>query len=605
MIETLYQIGVAIKDHPRYSEYFQPWGNPFPGREEEAKVLVIKVEKGNFVGLMEEAFRSKYLSKYLFREGSTKGQATNSVPTIPFTDKKKSFAKIKQSFKTYGHKFIDKHQLDKVEDPIMNYEFDKNRSYLLTFKIDGKYFGEIEFFKNLFIKNAYKGFYVKNYSGEKRSKANNYIGAITGKKAEVYGFVNTLGFTVDSTAFMRNGFNQSEAYKMFPVSKEAVKILDGARKLVFHELSHSFSGNTKYILLPKFIFSNRRDLIREVFELFIEKKPLDINVRSDAADKGTNGFINNTESIIDAIIQDEKLNNADVYYELLFYEKDESNSKLSLFLQLSDIRPSRMKTVMNTKKQKERFYASLTTIVSGKKQYNFNINLFELQKLLLTEQGRSKKPHPFFYRIVEAIFYGEKVRRETFEAFLIQNLKKAFKQLHDDPFGLSNSVIRGFVIYQFIESLGLFYKQKSYLMEQDQQRVEMDAMQFIKQHPSFFTSDYKKGAFLFGCLIARLLYNQPGNAFLNELRDLSIDQGLIEKKFPKLIAKLRQYGHEFLELEQNAATFLASNDKVSKDEISFATTLGMILQKEFDIRNKKITEKESEQGVKFELIDNN
>lgn len=39
MISTLYNIGKAIQNDSDYADYFQAWGNPFPGRENEAKVI--------------------------------------------------------------------------------------------------------------------------------------------------------------------------------------------------------------------------------------------------------------------------------------------------------------------------------------------------------------------------------------------------------------------------------------------------------------------------------------------------------------------------------------------------------------------------------------
>ena len=114
-----------------------------------------------------------------------------------------------------------------------------------------------------------------------------------------------------------------------------------------------------------------------------------------------------------------------------------------------------------------------------------------------------------------------------------------------------------------------------------------DAFSFIEAHPAYFEKEYLKGAFIFGCLTTRLLYNQPGNAFMKELNGLNIDKDLISKKFPKLIARLRQYEKEFSSLEAAAMRYFASDDKVSKDGISFAFTMGLVLQKDFDRINKE------------------
>ena len=116
---------------------------------------------------------------------------------------------------------------------------------------------------------------------------------------------------------------------------------------------------------------------------------------------------------------------------------------------------------------------------------------------------------------------------------------------------------------------------------------KQDAFAFIDAHPAYFTKDYLKGAFIFGCLVTRLLYNQPGKAFMKELNGLNIDKELINKKFPKLIDKLRKFDKEFPDYESKAIKYFASNDpNVTKDEISFAFTMGLVLQKDFDRINK-------------------
>ena len=130
--------------------------------------------------------------------------------------------------------------------------------------------------------------------------------------------------------------------------------------------------------------------------------------------------------------------------------------------------------------------------------------------------------------------------------------------------------------------------------EINEQPEKQDAFGFIESHPVYFTKEYIKGAFLFGCLTARLLYNQPGNAFMKELNGLDISKELVTKKFPKLIAKLRQFGKEFPDLEAKAQRYFAVNDKATKEEISFAFTMGLVLQKDFDKKNKANNNQNSE-----------
>jgi CRISPR-associated protein Cas8b/Csh1 subtype I-B len=481
MIQTLYNIGQAIKDHPDYEAFFQPWGNPFPGREDDAKVIVAEIEKKKFVKLRIESFRKIYLNKYLFRPGSTKGRATNSVPTIPFIDKDTSFDKAVTSINKIGSNWVGKSEIDLMKEAIEDLELNVQTPYLFTITIDGKYLGEYPTLVEKFEDNAYQGFGEKQYSRTIESSAKDYVCALSGKKSSVYGFVNSLGFTVNDDAFMRNGFSQSDSYKMFPVSHEAAKVLSGITSLVFTDsFSNSFHAKVKYLLLPKFITRQDDHLYVEVFNLFRKKQALNINSNKGA--KGANGFITKTDGIISEIIEDEELNRNDILYDILFFEKDKS--QFNLLSNITDVRPSRLEHIMKCKSDIEKFYAPITNFDDGKKQYTFRINLVELKNLMLTEQGKKQIPHPYFYRLTEAIFYGHQVNKKIFLQFLLDHVRKASKQLHENKYALGNSVKVGFVLLQFLERLSIYKNHnKPVEMENNTTEVKKDAFGFITLNP--------------------------------------------------------------------------------------------------------------------------
>jgi len=612
MLQTLFKIGEAIKDDPEYEQYFQPWGNPFPGREEKAKVLIIEIKNGQFNDISLEVYRSKtFLAKYLYWDYSYfEGANGKSItPTYKLFLKEidkaltSTLNKLRKTIESYDYSSIkgliddfpkiEKEIKDKVKD------IDNDVPLLLTLRIDNNYIGDYtEDEKIVFLQNlreyGYNGYKEKK---KKISAHNNQECSITQDNGEVWGYFKPLGFTVDKDAFMRGGFDRSTSYKMFPVSPEAVKVIDGMRNIVFTQVfSHTFHKTIKYLILPKFI-GDKNEIIKEVFKLFEKKQPL--NLYTDQDEKGTKGFINRNETIIEEITEEDDLHRQDILYDILFFE--DNKSQLSLIMQLTDVRPSRLNRIMEVKISTEKFYKNLTNSING--NYRFYINLVAIQNYLLTGQEKSETTHPYFFKLTEAIFYGQKVDKATFIRFLLIKFRKAFKDLQNNQYGLQTAVKEGFTILRFLEHLNIFSNQNLKNMEQTDEKIKLDAISFIDQHSDFFTSNYKKGAFLFGCLVTRLMYNQPGNAFLKELNDLSIDKALIEKKFPKLIAKLRQYGQEFRELEQAAANHFTDHDKISKDDISFAVSLGLILQKEFDVRNKKIKQVETELGTKHEIVE--
>ena len=326
------------------------------------------------------------------------------------------------------------------------------------------------------------------------------------------------------------------------------------------------------------------------------KKKQALDFYSEKTVTGVSGFINDTDHLIEEIIKDEDLHRQDILYDILFYEGKQS--QLSLYLQLTDIRPSRLKRIMNAKVAIEKFYSELTNFDDGKKQYIFHINLVTIQHYLMTEQGRNKTPHPYFYKLTEAIFYGQKVNQEMFTRFLLIKFIKAFKELHENQYALQNSVKEGFAILNFLKHLNIFRTKNLTDMEQTEEKVKLDAHGFIKQHHDFFKGDnntdnisgFKKGAFFFGLLVARLseiegarLGSRP---FLKRLNNGRINYRTIQKLYEPLIKKLEVVYNEntkfYEQIKPLAAKTLTENpNKFTADETSFAVMLGYSMYNSF------------------------
>jgi hypothetical protein len=71
MIKSFYTIGKILSQDETYSEYFEPWANPFPkAKGDEAKVIFAEINNGILQdSLSEEVFSNKrvnllYTGKY-------------------------------------------------------------------------------------------------------------------------------------------------------------------------------------------------------------------------------------------------------------------------------------------------------------------------------------------------------------------------------------------------------------------------------------------------------------------------------------------------------------------------------------------------------------
>lgn len=599
MIKTLYQFADLLKDDEGLKVYFSPSENPFEGAKKNGKVLVGEIEDGIFKGFSLEDFRETLIPHYLFRGIAPNG--TGVVPTL-YVNQTAKGKNGKTGIEKTRDKLISclKNNSDvlKVENPDLlvsefeNFEFDSNYSYIVTVKVNNKWIGEIDPLKERFDKTAYDKYFQQSKG---TSLKHNQVCSVTGRKSTVYGFVNTLGFAVEAKSFMRNGFDVSNSYKMFPVSKEAIPILKGAKDILLHKISDflfqfydeksksikQFS-NIKYALVPHFIFMPSESVAKEVAQKYLTKTAFKI----DTGEKGSDGFISGTESILQRIIEDGDLSNENIYYDIIFFEKKQA--QFMVHSEIADVLPSRISKVLEAKRKAEARYKTFTSyptkdgnIVSQK------ITLFRLRDYFTT----GKVLQPVYFKLVTNIFTGQGYDDDSkLLGVIVETLKSSFKKnFHSQEKSFTYLVKNTLGNLYFLHLLGIFKKQPT--MNDENQKFE-DAFSFIESHSStYFTKEFLKGAFLFGCLVNILLKEQPGRAFMKELNGLNIDKDLIAKKFPKLINKLRQYDKNIPDLEIAASRYFATNDKVSKDEISFAFTLGFVLQKDFrDIyyTNKKI-----------------
>lgn len=575
MITTLYNFAKLLYSEENLQPYFSPAENPFEGRESNGKVLKGIVEDGSFLHFELEDFNSTFIPKYLYRRPPG-ANGTNTVPTLYINtkDPDKTSKKIRQSIENYNLDFASKEDLEKAIHLFEEFDFNKDYYYIITFSINGKYFGEFEEYKSVFEEEAYKKYYQKNYG---KTKKENQLCALTNKPATVFGFVDTLGFTVDADSFRRNSFDANKAYTMFPVSEEAIPYLEGARGILLNRLSTHFFGSFKYALVPHFVFQPELSLAQYIASKFLDKAALNIDNKD-----GAKGFFNDTELILNEIIKDGDLKRNDIYYTMLFFEQQQAQFKI--YLELNDILPSRISKVLDAKKEAENHYHTYTSYITKKGEVRQQkITLFRLREYFITGQ---KNIQPAFFRLIQSIFTGQPYDDSKLVRLILESWKKSFKENYHNEENTFNYLVKYSLGNLFFLNALEIFKSEYKMSEHSLTTEKQDAFSFIEAHPAYFEKEYLKGVFIFGCLTTRLLYNQPGNAFMKELNGLNIDKDLISKKFPKLIARLRQYDKEFSSLEAAAMRYFANEEKVSKDEISFAFTMGLVLQKDFDRINK-------------------
>jgi CRISPR-associated protein Cas8b/Csh1 subtype I-B len=609
MIKALYTAGKLLAQLDAYKAYFRPWANPFPKLRGEAKVIIAELIAGKLQPTLSvEDFDPALVDKYLFREA--KSNATNLVPTFylqpqPTAEKqvesiRTMVKKIRQSIKNYGHDFVTNEQIDAIEQMLRQMSFDITSKYLFTFRIDGRYFGDEARFRALFIedKTPYSVYWRKSLATDK-------VCAVSYEQApEVWGRVNTLGFTVEKPAFARNGFDGADSYKMFPVSPEVVKTLEGAKRLILDLLSRNFFG-MKYFIMPRFLQAISDEEAADVWAEFLLK----CGVAGFGERNLTDAFIE-AESTFGAILDSETLSHRLIYYDIFFYE--ENQAQFAIKLHLADVLPTRLRQVMAAKTAIDTQYAALTDLIFVSKdvQEKFRITLSFIKDYFASKvkmQGKEKWVfHPYFFRVIEAIFYNQPLDREQLLRVFMDTIRLSFKNTAEQPYQFSRDVRHTFVMLQFFYQLKLL--SFSNMEPTEPQPIGLMLDTFEQQHPDLLTHPLRRAAFYLGCEVEMLLAKQKSfyrnQPFRQQLNGLNLDVEQLRKIHLKLTAKIGEYAdsevgdkRHFSTAELNRISeldayigpaLLLGDNTLSKADLSYAFAVGMALQKAFALSQGRI-----------------
>lgn len=591
MIKNLYRLGNALQTDEAYSEYFSPWQNPFPNTDaERAKILYFQIRQGVIQGGYEiEAFKPKMLKAYLYRKLAG-ANAAPLVPTDYFYPKKKEedhqesvrklVSRLERSFPKGKSLFFpsDEHQkagLAVVKEALAAFQGDLENQYLLTFKVDGKWLGDFEEHIQLFESDAYSKYHDKSAAKDK-------LCSVTYQKApEVWGRVDTLGFTVNDLTFSRGGFNGKESYKMFPAAPETVKVLEGARRFALEKLTRSFYS-LRYFIVPHFV-EEQDDLMRKAIQRLAEE------VKKDATLEDLSKSIFNNERIIAYLAEDAELSRAGVFYDIFFFEINQA--QFSIKLHLTDIMPSRFSRIFEAKQKIETRYRRLNRITMKDGSVEFFVTFKAIQRYFSTIVKKETVFHPFFFKILEAVFYGQPLNELAVLDAFMEQIRTDFKQRHESANRYAFRAKEAFALWHFFLELELFNHQITYPMEKKPVARTLD--EFVEQHPAFFREPYKRAAFYMGCLVELLLNAQRrklgSEPFLEQLQGLNLDEHDLQKLLPKLTEKMNQY-HDEIEkyqyqyvqrLKAEIVPVLMEPADANRVEISFAFTAGIVMQKEF------------------------
>lgn len=108
-------------------------------------------------------------------------------------------------------------------------------------------------------------------------------------------------------------------------------------------------------------------------------------------------------------------------------------------------------------------------------------------------------------------------------------------------------------------------------------------------------SDSKKASFLLGVLTKKLTNIQysriNATPFINKLNGFSLNHKDIQKLYPKIINKLREYEVAYIDLENRISELLLSSEdnwNLTRDETSYYFTLGYTMDNKYDKKQEGV-----------------
>ncbi len=570
-------------------------------------IRVNKNEKGfEYAGIELEEYSKSKIKQYLYKQDAARG--TDFTPTGRVTEIDKTF---KNKILLWFTNITKENQIVFIDDEIeflkgLNYclksntdailsdlkikyntldKKDRSIITLLIYSPDKKYIGDFPVFRRILLENTSNGYYQK-YG--KESKSTSRVCSVCRKKSEeVFGFVGTYEFyTVDKPGFVSGGFDQSLAWKNYPVCLNCALTLEEGKKYIFENSKFRFYGFDYYVI-PKLLNQNKRDDIFRILEDFKGKDP-----------KFEKKYIRlldaNEEEILSKLAEKENFFNNN----LLIYQKD--NSAFRILLYIEDILPSRLRTLFQAKEKVDKQSIFKDYILKDDRTMEFNFgNIFSF-----FPKSKEQDLSSYFLEITNKIFTNKKI---DYSFLMWGIIKKIRREFQDETKPTKYLTLKGFQLLIYLNELELLdnfnggknmnEKSITNLLQGTNLQLEEKVNILFKEFPDFFNKDSKKAIFLEGVLTQYLLniqYNdRKATPFRVKLQGLKLDEKHIKKLLPEIQNKLEEYGKNYYKnLEFLIGKYMVQSGegwKMSNDEISFYFVLGMNLSNLFKSTTEETT----------------
>ena len=206
----------------------------------------------------------------------------------------------------------------------------------------------------------------------------------------------------------------------------------------------------------------------------------------------------------------------------------------------------------------------------------------------------------YFMDIVGSILSNSPIDKNFLISAFMKRIRNAYKKKND--YTIKILTLKSLMLYLFFKNLNLLRGEKMSEEKISEKyeivNIEDKIEKFFKERKDIFEVATKKAIFLVGVLVNYLLYiqrkernvNFGEEPFRSKLHGLILDEKRIKKLFSQAVNKLGEYKKTYPSLEGLVGKYLTisgENWRLSKDEISYYFTLGLVLGNMFKTRKEK------------------
>lgn len=592
MIEVVKEIGeYAISDQNIVEGEYIPLLAEAPELDMIILVDLISDSDGmSFNSIRLEDFRRYEKGKYLYKV-SPSARAPDFSPTTKLTRRGKTFD-FERTFRVRVLGWFDKYAFSqeqmlqigdslnadagKIIEELNSLEIDSDKGYLMSIRVDGKYVGEIQEFRQIFLSNILGKY--REFNNQEVYSLDSTC-SLCGRSGEVFGNIAPFAwYSLDKDCYIAGGFKVENAWHNFCTCLDCTLKLEAGKTYILNHLDRTFAG-VPFMLLPHLILDRSEGLgnILEVYEDFEKRKLSMGDGQSITADE---------DEIFEIATEFQDY----VSFTMLFYRQEQA--RMRILLSVDDIYPSRFRALFAAKTELE----EIPIFSENEVRYSFAA----LKRLVSPSKDSMKE----FLDYMGKIFKGMPISYSRFMGLSASRFRQLFAEEKLYP----NQVLSAFICFLYIQKLDLFSDRKEVgqMSESTLSIVGMDRLEdFFGQFPKAFDSSAKKGVFLLGVLTQNLLsiqYREKGGStpFRKKLRGLKLRKEDVLALLPAAQNKLEEYDRNFYrQLESVISAYLLQaqeNWDLSMDEISFYFTLGMNLNNASDSKGKLFRSERQENG---------